>query len=90
MTKEERKIIYWAAMFEIEAFGLGNSGMCWVVAAASESRVSYSDTIAMGRTFPELYRQKPKKTWNAAYWFEPGNDFISRLTCLSKAIDLCD
>lgn len=88
MTKEERKIIYWAAMFEIYATGLCGEGLCYLINMMPE--VINRGEIFMQRDLPELYKQKPKEPYNNRFWFKPGASLKNRLSCLSRAIDLCD
>lgn len=85
MTKKQRKIIYWAAMFEIEAFGLRGAGICWAIYQVLGCKY-YVGLEAL----PELVAQKPKRANCDGFWFFPGEHQQERLECLSRAIDLCE
>jgi hypothetical protein len=87
MTREERKIIYWAAMFEIYAIGLCGEGLCYLINMMPEM---LDKQILMARDLKELNRQKPREPYNPRFWFRPGTSVKKRLLCLSKAIDLCE
>jgi hypothetical protein len=83
MTKKKREYIYWATMFEIVAFGLNDSGICWAFYNASK------DSNLRMKDLPELEDQRPKIISDYPYWFKRNCHVRRRLECLSKAIDLC-
>lgn len=87
MTKNQRRDLYYAAMFEIVAFGLFDCGICWALLYADEQDTWDGHRMS---ALPELQSQKPKEPYNEAYWFRPGRSVSERLLCLSKAIDLCE
>jgi hypothetical protein len=88
MTREERKIIYWAAMFRIHEVGLCGEGLCYLINMMPE--ILGSKDVLIIRDLPELYKQRPKEWHDRRFWFRPGTSVKNRLLCLSKAIDLCE
>lgn len=94
MTKQQRKEIYWAAMFEIEAFGLNHGGVCLAIMNAYNFGIDekyFTDmNVNLPTDYPELHATRPKKWHSKYFWFPPGSDYANRLECLSRAIYLCD
>ena len=87
MTKNQRRDLYYAAMFEIVGFGLSGDGICWAIDKVARE---VTQEILFLSDFPELEDQKPIPPYNFAYWFPAGKCKKQRLECLSKAIDLCE
>jgi len=88
MTKTERKHIYYAAIFEIVAFGLYGKGICHALEVVLHYR-NMPPFMHLSIEFPELSVQNPDcPSWK--YWFPEGAYETERLECLSKAIDICE
>ena len=93
MTKNQRRDLYYAAMFEIVdgSLDIDAVGLCSVISNLEwELKLKTNVYDHMRRDYPELYAQKPK-IMVGIYWFKPCPEMIPlRLECLSKAIDMCE
>ena len=86
-NKKQREVIYWAMMFEIEAFRLTigvfpfstQHGFCYIIDRIMDTYL---------HLLPELEAQKPKNYYGCTlYWYRPGL-VKPRMQALSRAIDL--
>jgi hypothetical protein len=68
---------------------LALSGLCLVSRKMGIIVEDGSIYLSFKLVLPELYMQKPKKTYDDDFWWDP-DDYESRKTALREAIRLCE